>query len=73
MLRSPPEDLVPHLSAILVLINHIFLFGIWVPRRYSFVVANKMLAFNLVVTDGHTPLLYFSFRLSLRVKTEVCT
>lgn len=58
------EDLFHHLSAILVLINHISLFGTWIPRRHSVVVENKRLVFNSVVANVHTPLLYFSFGLS---------
>ena len=52
------EGAFHHLSAILVLINHISLFGPWIPRRHSSVDENKTLVFNSVVADGHTPPLF---------------
>lgn len=50
------EGVFHQFSAILVLTNHISLFGIFVPRRHSAVDENKMLVFNSVAADGHTPL-----------------
>lgn len=41
-LRRISSSLLSHV----VLINHIALFGTWVPRRYSVVFENKMLVFN---------------------------